>query len=89
MTLYVIVTPRHDDRLEERLEQEFPRDYLELESGQWLLSATGMTTQIISDQLKIGSDEDEVEGVVFATSGNWGVHTSTVWEWIASKASNG
>lgn len=91
MTLYVIVTPGHDDRLEKNLGREFPGDYLELEPGQWLVSATGMTSLAISDRLRIGTgeneveEEDEVEGVVFATSGYGGIHTSDVWEWIASK----
>ena len=86
MTIYVIVTPRHDDRLEKNLEREFPDDHLELEPGQWLVSATGLTSTAISDRVGIGTDDDEVDGMVFATAGNYGVHTSEVWEWIRSKA---
>lgn len=83
MTLYVILTSGRNQKLAGKIAERFPEDYLKLGVGQWLISATGMTTRKISDELDIS--ESTPASLVFAISGHYGRHYSDTWEWIASK----
>lgn len=83
MTLYVIVASGRNQKLAGKIAERFPEDHLKLGAGQWLISATGMTTRKISDELDISEGAPAV--IVFATSGHYGRHYSDTWEWMASK----
>jgi hypothetical protein len=70
------------------IQKQFPNDFIELERGQWLVSAEG-TSQAVCEKLGVihrteaGIKKGDVgSALVVAVSGYYGIKASNVWEWI-------
>lgn len=70
-------------QLKAAIEKEFPDDFLEVEEGEWLVSAK-LTAQEVSDRLAI-TDGTNGGAIVFKMSGFYGRAPRPIWDWISSR----
>ena len=84
MTVFVVLGTAPTTPLEQAIQTAFPGNSKKIGTGQWLVSATGMTTQEITE--KLGAEAGDKGKVFVASVQNfWGWHQSDIWEWIQAK----
>lgn len=84
MTLYAIIAPQADSRLQTAVNRVFPNKNFEISGGQFVASAPGLTAQQVSAML--GDDNAVGRYVVFPFVNFWGFHRKDLWEWLAANA---
>lgn len=85
MTIFVVFRAQTPDRLNERIEREFPHDHMRLQNNEWLISAE-MTPIELSNKIGITTDPSETgSAMVFSMRSYYGRATSDIWDWIKTK----
>jgi hypothetical protein len=84
MTLYAIIAPQADPRLQVAINRVFPNKNFEFAGGQFVASAPGLTAQQVA--LLLGDDSAVGRYVVFPFVSFWGVHRKDLWEWLTANA---
>lgn len=87
MTIFVVMSVTETSELASRIATTFPNDYLQITSGQWLVSAD-MTAKELSDRLDVSKGIGG-KTLVAAISSYYGRHSTNVWEWIRVKWEGG
>jgi sarcosine oxidase gamma subunit len=82
-SLFAIMAPSDDPKLEAAIQAKFPADQLKVGPGQWIIAATG-TSKDISDQLGL-TEGDVGSAIIVSFSGYYGRASTNIWEWIASR----
>lgn len=82
MTIFAIIGPGPDNRLQAAVVRIFPGKNLEFAPGQFVASAPGLTATQVAQQ--IGSNEQVGQYVVFSVAGYWGFHRKDLWEWLSA-----
>ena len=75
-------------RVQKRLEESFPDDFLPVGSQAFLVAASGITTRQLADRLGLSTPnslQPSQTGIVVPVTTYWGLHNTDVWEWIAAK----
>lgn len=84
MTIFIVAESSPSADLASSIKSAFPNDFLEVTSGQWLISASG-NAKTVSDSIGLVPESGMAGTLVFATSSYYGLHNSSVWDWIKSK----
>jgi hypothetical protein len=83
MTIFAIIAPSGDPRLQVAVEREFPNKHLEFAPGQFVAaSEAGLTTAQVAQNL--GTNEQIGQYVVFSVGAYWGYHRKDLWEWLTA-----
>lgn len=90
MAVFAILSDPSNEKLPEAIQEQFPSDSLRIRAGQWLVAASGITAQGLSEQLGI-TDGKNGAAVVITSASYFGRATPSIWEWIKAKleTSNG
>lgn len=83
MPVFLVCSENDNRDLEAKIKNTFPGDehYILRAGSQWLVDAE-KTTQDIAGELGITKDGHFNRTVVFLVSNYWGVHKSSLWEWM-------
>ena len=88
MTVFVILRVADPPRMKAAIAANFPDDSIELQSDEWLISATG-TAQEMAIRLGVNKLEGgggETGAAIICSIGNyWGRAATEIWEWIKTK----
>jgi hypothetical protein len=83
MAIFVLIPKNSSVQIDLQVESAFPGNSLKLDSGSWLVAATGTPREIAA---KIGVTEKGGPAVFIASMNEyWGLHPAPVWDWLASK----
>lgn len=88
-TIFAVLAAEHPAKLGPVIQRTFGSDSLELQPGEWLISAEG-TTQGVCERIgvvKRNAEGNLVRGdiggaLVVAISAYYGVKSSDIWEWV-------
>ena len=83
MPVFLVCSERDNRGLGAKIKSTFPGDehYVLREGSQWLIDAE-KTTQDVAGELGITKDGHLRGTVVFLVSSHWGLHRSSLWEWM-------
>lgn len=81
MALFALIAPADEPRLDAAVAEHFAQRHYKVAPGQFLVSATRLTTKSVAEKLKV------YEGVVgriliVRVSSYTGFHTRDLWEWL-------
>jgi hypothetical protein len=96
MPVFLIATknPDNDEKLADRIKQEFPSDHYEVGRGLWFVSFPGVARDLYLKLVpEYSSDKWEQTGItstmIIALGGYWGLMSRDMWDWIATKLQSG
>ena len=81
--LFAILADPENEILAHSIPIHFPNNYMEIRPGQWFVVAPG-TAQEISETLQITTGVSG-SAVIVSVSGYYGLASTQIWEWLASK----
>ncbi len=84
MTVFAILNASRPDKIIEALNANFPNDFLEIASNQWLVAGRGVTAKDVSDKLGI-TEGTNGSAIIFTTAGYFGRAPNNIWEWLNAK----
>lgn len=86
MTIFVVFKSMSPEKLGLRIAREFPKDHLQLQNDEWLISAE-MTAIDVSNRIGITTDPSETgSAIVFSMRSYYGRASNDVWDWIKTKS---
>nr|WP_250809349.1 hypothetical protein [Neorhizobium tomejilense] len=87
MSIFVVFRTKNSNAVRAALEELFPRDYLEVQDGEFLISAN-MTAQELSENIGISGGSNG-SAIIFKMASYHGRATTEIWDWIKTKAEVG
>ena len=82
MQIFILVPKNSSVNIDAQAESAFPGDNLKLDSGNWLVAASGTPREIAA---RIGVTEKGGPSVLVASIDSyWGLHPAPVWDWLTS-----
>lgn len=84
MTIFIVTEGSPSKKLAGNIRSAYPNDFLEVSPGQWLISASG-NAKTVSDSIGLVPGSGMAGTLVFATSSYYGLHNTSIWDWIKSK----
>ena len=83
MPVFLVCSSRDNRDLGAKIKSVFPGDehYILREGSQWLID-TDKTTQDVAGEIGIRKGSGIKGTVVFLVSSYWGLHRSSLWEWM-------
>ncbi len=83
MSIFAVLTEPNNKQLEEAISATFPKDFIKIRNGQFLVSGPG-TAIDISGQLAV-TDGKNGSAVILTISSYYGRADVSIWEWIKTK----
>lgn len=85
MAVFAVIAPETDPRLDPAVREAFPDSFYRISSSQFLVSATKLTTNQVSE--KIGASAGGVGRVLIVRISTYtGWHNKDIWEWLAAQS---
>jgi hypothetical protein len=86
MTVFVVFRATSPEAMGASVRRNFPNNFLEVQSDEWLISASG-TAKDVSDRLGLTPSASSVgTAIVFSMANYYGRAPTEIWEWIKAKA---
>lgn len=85
MAIFVVINDAANPQLANKIAEVFPGDFLNLGGGHLLIKAD-TTSQGVCERLGVVKGGPFPGTIVFSTSGYFGLHNSSTWEWLKTKS---
>ncbi len=86
MAIFVIFRVSDPPKMLEKLREVYPNDHLQVQQGEFLVSASG-TAKDVAERLGItGTTTPTVAAIVFSMASYFGRASTEIWDWIKTKA---
>lgn len=83
MAIYAIIGSDEPEKLEKRVQAEFPDQFYRIDEGQFFVSGQLTTKEAYDKITREGTlDEDVFRFIVIPVSNYWGYHSNDTWEWL-------